>query len=336
MQYKLTALSIHELGQRSNQEDSLYPALSDQPHQGSLYILCDGMGGHAAGEVASQTVCETMSRYIAEHPREDGLFEEADFNAALSAAYDALDAKDTEDEKKMGTTLTFVKFHKGGCFIAHIGDSRIYHIRPSQKRLMSVTRDHSLVNDLVKLGELTPEEAKTSRQKNVITRAVQPNQETRTKADCRNITDLQEGDYFYMCSDGMLEQAEDDEIVSILSLNRSDAEKIDILKGATKDNRDNHSAHLIRIVSTGEDEKETVQVPPETSALSFERRRRKKPWLWVLLAVLLAGAAVLVFKGRRCSVNPPVPEEKTEAPAKPVPEPAEDPAEYPEQCLDLV
>lgn len=300
MQYKLTALSIHELGQRSNQEDSIYPALSSKPHSGSLYILCDGMGGHAAGEVASGTVCEIMSRYINEHPREDGYFEEADFYAALNAAYDALDAKDTEDEKKMGTTLTFVKFHKGGCFIAHIGDSRIYHIRPSQKRLMSVTRDHSLVNDLVKLGELTPEEAKTSRQKNVITRAVQPNQETRTKADCRNITDLQEGDYFYMCSDGMLEQAEDEEIVNILSLPRPDADKVKILIGATKDNKDNHSAHLIRIlkVQDGEDAPmvedggEEEEVPSPSSS---EPPVRRKSGRWWLLLGLLAVAVVLVF-----------------------------------------
>lgn len=254
MKFKLTARSIHELGQRSNQEDSLYPQLTKDAQDGSLYILCDGMGGHAAGEVASQTVCETMSRYIETHTREDGFFDEKDFYAALNAAYDALDAKDTEDEKKMGTTLTFVKFHSGGCFIAHIGDSRIYHIRPSEHRILHVTRDHSLVNDLIRLGELTPEEAKTSRQKNVITRAVQPHQETRTKADCLNITDLKEGDYFYMCSDGMLEQAEDEEIVNILSLQRPDEEKIKILIGTTKNNKDNHSAHLIRIKKVLEEE----------------------------------------------------------------------------------
>ena len=123
---------MQELGKRDNQEDSIFPPLSDGPSGGSLFILCDGMGGHAAGEVASSTVCETMSQYIAAHPREDGLFDESDFDAALDAAYNALDAKDTEDEKKMGTTLTFAKFHAGGCFTAHIGDSRIYQVRPSE------------------------------------------------------------------------------------------------------------------------------------------------------------------------------------------------------------
>lgn len=249
MRIQVVSYSINELGQRTNQEDSLYPSPGLTPGHGPLYILCDGMGGHAAGEVASQTVCDAMSRYIQSHPQKDGSFGQEDFSAALECAYDALDEKDTDDEKKMGTTLTFALFHEEGCFVAHIGDSRVYHIRPSEKKVLFVTRDHSLVNDLVELGEMTPEEAKTSNRKNVITRAMQPHQDKRVQADCVNLTDLQEGDYLYLCSDGMLEQMEDQEIVNILSLKKTDPEKVRILQGATRDNRDNHSAHLVRILS---------------------------------------------------------------------------------------
>lgn len=256
MKYRISAYSIQELGQRSNQEDSIFPPFSEKPFGGDLFMLCDGMGGHAAGEVASQAVCDTMSKYIEDHPREDGLFDEDDFNAALNAAYDVLDTLDTGDEKKMGTTLTLAKFHDGGCFTAHIGDSRIYHIRPSEKRILHVTRDHSLVNKLIDLGEMTPEEARTSRQKNVITRAMQPHQESRSIADCFNMIDLKAGDYIYMCSDGMLEQMEDRELVNILALSQSNPKKIEVLKGATKDNKDNHSAILIRIMSLNEENSE--------------------------------------------------------------------------------
>lgn len=245
-------LSLHELGKRSNQEDSIYPPLTGKEYVSSdLYILCDGMGGHDCGEVASQNTCTAMSEYILSHPREDGFFDKEDFNAGLDAVYDRLDSlDDPQSERKMGTTLTFLKFHRRGAFIAHIGDSRIYHIRPSGKKILHVTRDHSLVNDLIQLGELTPDEAKTSKQKNIITRAIQPNQAHRAKADCLNITDVRAGDYFYMCSDGMLEVSEDEEICNVICMHRkTDVQKLAILKNVTKDNKDNHSAHLIHITS---------------------------------------------------------------------------------------
>lgn len=247
MKIQVTSNAIQEIGQRSNQEDSLYPSIEESPSRGDLYILCDGMGGHAAGEVASKAVCAAMSEYLLSHRREEDRFEQVDFSAALKHAYDVLDENDTEDEKKMGTTLVLARFHSGGCFVAHIGDSRIYHIRPASKQILYVSKDHSLVNDLISLGELTPEQAKTSPQKNIITRALQPHQDYPAKADSENLTDLKPGDYIYMCSDGMLERMDDQELISILSLPESDIKKIDLLRDRTKDNRDNHSAHLIRI-----------------------------------------------------------------------------------------
>lgn len=253
MDYRLKVLSIYELGQRKNQEDYIYPPIGGSNEGNRLFIVCDGMGGHENGEVASKTVCEKMSEYIAANYNGEDVFTEELFNAALAHAYDALDALDDSAEKKMGTTLTFLMFHSDGCLLAHIGDSRIYHIRPSETgaaRIRYVTRDHSLVNDLVAIGEMTEEEAKTSRQKNVITRAIQPNQERRSKADIYNIEDVRAGDYFYMCSDGMLEQAEDEEIANIISMDRkTDEEKVEMFRALTKDNKDNHSAHLIKVLS---------------------------------------------------------------------------------------
>lgn len=302
MKFKLSTYSIHELGQRSNQEDSIFPKISSGPSKSDLYILCDGMGGHAAGEVASSAVCETMSEFIGEHLHKDGAFLESDFYAALDAAYDALDGKDTGDEKKMGTTLTFVKFHDEGCFWAHIGDSRIYQIRPSEHRILHVTRDHSLVNDLVELGELTPEEARTSRQKNVITRAMQPHQEKRTKADCTNITDILPGDYFFMCSDGMLEQMEDESLINILSMNVPDARKREILIGATKENKDNHSAHLIRVVSVKKELKEKFKEQRQSDSSlqnNTPNEKHEKPkwhlYWWVVSIIILLFVFIALF-----------------------------------------
>ena len=304
MRIKTSYLSLHELGQRSNQEDSIYPALGQKIKDNDLFILCDGMGGHDCGEVASQTVCQAMSSFILAHP-------DTDFESALGAAYDALDAKDNDAEKKMGTTLTLVKFDDGQCIVAHIGDSRVYQIRPSEKRIVYVTRDHSLVNDLITCGELTPEEAKRSTQKNVITRAMQPHQERRTKADVAILTDIQAGDYFYMCSDGMLEISEDEDIVNVLSMDKTDEQKLSILKGVTKNNKDNHSAHLIHIVSADTSPISVKDAFPNT------KRMPKKTILLAVVVLLLAIIAIFALTPRSI-VEKPVDEPIQESETKPI------------------
>ena len=109
---------------------------------------------------------------------------------------------------------------------------------------------------------------------------MQPHQDQFVRADCVNLTDLKEGDYIYMCSDGMLEQMEDREIVNILSLRKPDPEKIRILIGATKDNKDNHSAHLIRIRSVQDDN-------PVVSDMTDAKKQPSRHVLYIALAVVL-------------------------------------------------
>lgn len=252
MKFKIKAYSLQELGQRANQEDSLFPALGKSTPDDRLFVLCDGMGGHEKGEVASATVCETISRVILSTWHPDEALSDELFQQALSSAFDALDAKDNGEERKMGTTLTFLCLHAKGATVAHIGDSRIYQLRPASKnfpaQIVFRTQDHSLVNDLVKIGEITEEEAKHHPQKNVITRAMQPCQEHRAKADITHLTDIQSGDYFFMCSDGMLEQSTDDNILNIITKpNATDEQKLEMLRNVTEENKDNHTAHLIHI-----------------------------------------------------------------------------------------
>lgn len=253
MKFKLQACNIWELGQRARQEDSIFPPYGKITAEDRLFVLCDGMGGHDAGDIASSTVAEAMGHAILAHvPNAEGPFTDDQFREALSEAFDAIDSKDNGAAKKMGTTMTFLKFHSGGCTIAHIGDSRVYHIRSgataAETRILFQTTDHSLVNDLVRVGELTPEEAKTSPHKNVITRAMQPNMERRPKADIYHTSDLAAGDYFLMCSDGILEQMEDENLQYIFSEKTGDlAQKADMLIRVTEQNHDNHTAVLVRI-----------------------------------------------------------------------------------------
>ncbi len=295
MTIKTQALSIHEIGRRANQEDSLYPQRGEEPFSSDLYILCDGMGGHSQGEVASRTVCERMSSYILSNDMDRSAFTPQMFEEALGAAYDELDRKDDGSEKRMGTTLTFLKFHPGGCLLAHIGDSRIYQIRPSEGRIVHRTRDHSLLNDLLSLGELDEESAKTFGQKNVITRAVQAGQERRTRADISLLTDIRPGDYFYMCSDGMLEEMDDDDLVRIISMPCDDAAKRETLLRLTQNNKDNHSAHLIRVLSVGDD---PVPSCPKGTGQRAKKKRGAGLWIIIILLLVILGIGAWMYIAR--------------------------------------
>lgn len=283
MKYLLHAATIWEQGPRAKQEDSIFPAHEQVKDTDRLFVLCDGMGGHAAGEVASRTVCEALSRTIFDRcPDAEGAFTDDDFAAALAAAYDALDTKDNGEAKKMGTTLTLLKLHDRGCTIAHIGDSRVYHIRPGQgvddTQILFQTEDHSLVNDLVKIGELTREEAKVSRQKNVITRAMQPCMERRSRADLYHTHDIRPGDWFMLCSDGILEQLEEENIRYIFSAKGGDlAKKIAMLVRVTEENHDNHSAILVQITDVLGAIPAVVPEPAAAAAAAPAQARPQQP-----------------------------------------------------------
>ncbi len=256
MRYQLTVYSIQEQGKRANQEDSLFPALNQQNDYDRLFVLCDGMGGHAKGEVASATVCEAISASVKQMcPDPEGVFTDEMLLQAINDAFDSLDAVDPDDGslKKMGTTMTFLKLHADGATIAHMGDSRVYHVRPGrtpeETRILFVTEDHSLVNDLVKIGELTPEEARTSKQKNVITRAMQPHMERRPRADIYHTVDIRPGDYFFLCSDGILERWDDYNVRNCFSYSYGDdLTRVQNIIDETRDNSDNHTAIIVKIL----------------------------------------------------------------------------------------
>ena len=254
-------LSIHEIGQRDNQEDSI------AQWDNRLFVLCDGMGGHEKGEIASQTVCQAIVSWFEEHINPDDLFTDDLLKEAIEYAYTELDKyADSTNPRQMGTTLTLLYIHKQGVTAAHMGDSRIYHIRPYsppelggvrgglKNGLLYQSRDHSLAFDLFQAGEITYDEMLNYPQKNIVTRAMTPGEDNRMRADIIHISDIQPGDYFYMCSDGMLEQMSNDELLTLLSSEATDEEKRKRLIEATVNNQDNHSAWLIHIKEVIEEE----------------------------------------------------------------------------------
>lgn len=285
MRYKIKVYTIWEMGQRENQEDCIFPAHGKENANDRLFIVCDGMGGHEAGEVASNTVCKAMSRYVTKRYKDEGDFSEGDMKAAVNAAFDALDDLEDKDEpkgKKMGTTLACLKLHSKGYMIAHLGDSRVYHIRPveggKKTEVVFVTRDHSLVNDLIAIGELTPEEAEHSKQKNVITRAMQPKMERRPQLDIYDSSDIKAGDYFYLCTDGMLENMNDNNICYQFSdmMEGGPEKKVSNLIESTRDNQDNHSAiivHILEVQNSLIDERKDCQ---EIEDVSLQHEKEKE------------------------------------------------------------
>lgn len=234
------ALSINELGNRNNQEDSIIQ------WNNRLFVLCDGMGGHEKGEVASQTVCQSLVTWFEQNVNPDEPFTDDQLREAIEYAYQQLDQYADGNPKQMGTTLTLLYIGNNGMTAAHMGDSRIYHIRPNTGILYQ-SRDHSLVFDLFQSGEITYEEMCNFTQKNIITRAMTPGEDNRMRPDIIHITDVQPGDYFYMCSDGMLEQMSNNELEQMLSSDATDDDKRQQLIDSTSKNQDNHSAWLIHV-----------------------------------------------------------------------------------------
>lgn len=167
-----------------------------------LAVVCDGMGGARAGDVASRMAAEIFTDEVRRFVRPD--MDEEQTERLLRSALDLANRSVYEQSllsqefKGMGTTLVAVLVQEQNAMFINVGDSRAYHLSPSG--VTQVTRDHSLVELMVQQGRLTPEQAKKYPGKNLITRAV--GTEDRVLGDCYQ-TELQPGDFLLLCSDGL-------------------------------------------------------------------------------------------------------------------------------------
>lgn len=271
MNFRLEAYAIQDIGQRSNQEDSFFPPFIDPCHYDEiprdwsfydgtahtddrLFIVCDGMGGHDRGEVASRIVTQTMSQSLLQSASIEGAFNDDMLHSAVSLSLQALADKDDPNEvMKMGTTMTVLKFHADGATIGHIGDSRVYHFRPAQQsqpaRMLFCTEDHTVINEMVHNGQMTLAQARHSSKKHVLSRAMMSYSEREPELDIHHVTDIRTGDVFMLCSDGVFESMDDDTLCRLVTdPNYSDVQHAQHLLHETKDNRDNRTAIIVRVV----------------------------------------------------------------------------------------
>ena len=279
--------SFHQQGQRDYQEDSRFPD-SDKPSASQrFFVVCDGVGGCEKGEGASQTVCDAIGKAMNDVDF-SMTFNSAEFSRVLDEAYDALDRKSNRNNQEMATTLTFACFHDEGCTLAHIGDSRIYQFRKG-KGIIYRSEDHSLVNSMVHNGIITPDEALDNPQRHVITRYMESvdSDQNRCMATVLNTKDVREGDYFLLCTDGVCNQVDDDEITDILfNDDMSDEVKMSTIAQMCTDSDDNNTAILIPIikviadnvdVQSAESKSGTKKFPySESSVEEIESTQRKK------------------------------------------------------------
>lgn len=176
-------------------------------------VVCDGMGGANAGNVASQNAVRHISEYLIKSYRDsmrDDETEKMVRNAVMSANIRLYDMSvGNAALSGMGTTVVLAFIRDGCAVIAHVGDSRIYLVNDEIKQL---TRDHSVVQSLIEIGKITPEDAKVHPRKNVITRAL--GAEENVVVDSAVIS-MSEGDTLLLCTDGLTNYLDDSDILNI-------------------------------------------------------------------------------------------------------------------------
>jgi len=208
--------AVSDIGlKRENNQDYMFASLdNDFP----IFIVADGMGGHKAGDIASSMAVEGILENLKKNKNKLTSSEKVKehFTEAISEVNDKIYLKSLEisDYNGMGTTVTIAYVSKSKVYIGHVGDSRAYLI--SSNQITQITEDHSLVNELIKNGSITPAEAINHPQKNMITRAV--------GTSCSITMDFyevnyKEDDVLILCSDGLSNMVDENTILRVVNIN---------------------------------------------------------------------------------------------------------------------
>lgn len=213
---------------RTHNEDSLRIC---RDH--NLFIVADGMGGHASGEVASQLSVETLAEFYRATAEDDEItwpfkldkgigFEESRITTGVKLSNRRVYENACRDAKLkgMGTTLVTLHLHDGRGYIGHVGDSRVYRHRGG--KLTQITEDHSLLNDYIKIKKLTPEEIEAFPHKNVIVRALGMKENVQVDVHAESV---ETGDIFLLCSDGLSGMITDPDMEAILNAHGDDLDR---------------------------------------------------------------------------------------------------------------
>lgn len=209
---------------RKNQEDAIgWHVAQDRDilaDKGAIFVLADGMGGHAAGEIASQVaVAAVKTAYLRDASLDPATALQHALNAASRKVYQANRQK-APGLARMGTTTTAAVLRGHDLSIAHVGDSRAYLVH--EKEIRQLTRDHTWVQEQIRLGRLSPAQARSHPRRNIITRSL--GQRQTVEADLYSLAHLVAGDVLLICSDGLTNYVTDREIChAVVDLDPRDA-----------------------------------------------------------------------------------------------------------------
>ena len=251
MTFNLTSAAVTDIGLvRQNNED----VCAELP-ECRFYVIADGMGGHQAGEIASKTAVETLLEIVQKtHTQKLSNAPLADSFNSLKHAIEVVNnavyqkGRSAPELKGMGTTLCFLYFHEQGLVYGHTGDSRIYRLR--NNKLEQLTKDHSLIRELVEHGQLSERQIGDYYiYKNIITKAI--GTESRVEPTIK-IAEIQPDDLYFMCTDGLSDLLSKEEIESILNFHSSLPDAVATLVQATKERGAHDNVTVLLVKATAE------------------------------------------------------------------------------------
>ena len=278
---------------RQANEDSFYVELPDEgaPNHYALLVVADGMGGQVAGKEASETAVEVVKNLFAAKARNGKPLADIKkfIRDVIRQANKTVFTKGEAKAVTMGTTLTMAFIDNHHAFIGHIGDSRLYHIR--KREIRQVTEDHSLAADMVKKGKATRDEVKASPMRSMLTRSIGTKE--KLAVDDPIGIELEEGDCLVLCTDGLTNLVEDEEILSAVH-NTTDLQKactklVDMAR--TRGGHDN-----ITVVAAEFDSLERIKgLGMRAKTMRVKRAKRGRPEKRRMIIVAAIGFLVALF-----------------------------------------
>ena len=268
---------MSDIGQVREVNQDYCGEFDDPARRRRLLIVADGMGGHLGGEVASRMAVEAVAEVFHNGGDDAGELLRIALETANQRVHSA--SQEDMDLAGMGTTGVCLLFERGGrAWVGHVGDSRAYRLRDG--KFEQITEDHSVVGALIRMGHITEEEARLHPQRNEILRAIGTNEEVEVQVSA---FELEPGDRYLLCSDGLSGFVTDDDIAEVLGRqDPQDAVRTLIQMANLEGGSDNITAQVIVIPGEASTRKKRGQTTDVIVTPELKDRSGPPLWIWAI------------------------------------------------------